>query len=75
MWPLETGTSGGDSVLSVLCSGYDNVMNKIWDNHNRGVRTLKDTSPFHRATADADTREQRQWKDIRHKYVEGGDDE
>jgi hypothetical protein len=50
-------------------------MNKIWDNHNRGVRTLQDTSPFHRATADADTREQRQWKDIRHKYVEGGDDE
>ncbi|KAL2131571.1 hypothetical protein VTI74DRAFT_4895 [Chaetomium olivicolor] len=33
--------------------GYDNMMNKIWDNHNRG----------------------RQWKDIRHKYVEGGDDE
>jgi hypothetical protein len=25
--------------------------------------------------ADADSREQRQWKDIRHKYVEGGDDE
>ncbi|KAH6651135.1 cytochrome b-c1 complex subunit 9 [Chaetomium tenue] len=33
--------------------GYDNVMNKVWDNNNRG----------------------RQWKDIRHKYVEGGDDE
>ncbi|KAK3903060.1 cytochrome b-c1 complex subunit 9 [Staphylotrichum tortipilum] len=33
--------------------GYDNLMNKVWDNNNRG----------------------RQWKDIRHKYVEGGDDE
>ncbi|KAK4129345.1 ubiquinol-cytochrome C reductase [Parathielavia appendiculata] len=33
--------------------GYDNLMNKVWDNYNRG----------------------RQWKDIRHKYVEGGDDE
>ncbi|KAH6853383.1 cytochrome b-c1 complex subunit 9 [Chaetomium sp. MPI-CAGE-AT-0009] len=33
--------------------GYDNVMNKVWDNNNRG----------------------RQWKDIRHKYIEGGDDE
>ncbi|SPQ17837.1 00db876c-0bbd-4805-9bef-1a133039a951 [Thermothielavioides terrestris] len=33
--------------------GFNDVMNKIWDNHNRG----------------------RQWKDIRHKYVQGGDEE
>ncbi|KAK3309573.1 cytochrome b-c1 complex subunit 9 [Chaetomium strumarium] len=33
--------------------GYDNMMNRVWDNINRG----------------------RQWKDIRHKYVQGGDDE
>ncbi|KAK4647517.1 Cytochrome b-c1 complex subunit 9, mitochondrial [Podospora bellae-mahoneyi] len=33
--------------------GYDTVMNKVWDHHNRG----------------------RQWKDIRHKYVESEDDE
>ncbi|KAL2155129.1 hypothetical protein VTH82DRAFT_3805 [Thermothelomyces myriococcoides] len=33
--------------------GYDSLMNKIWDNNNRG----------------------RQWKDIRHKYIEGGDEE
>ncbi|KAL1841594.1 hypothetical protein VTJ49DRAFT_6904 [Mycothermus thermophilus] len=33
--------------------GFNNVMDKIWDNHNRG----------------------RQWKDIRHKYIEGGDEE
>ncbi|KAK4251228.1 cytochrome b-c1 complex subunit 9 [Corynascus novoguineensis] len=33
--------------------GFNNLMNKIWDNHNRG----------------------RQWKDIRHKYIQDGDDE
>ncbi|CAK7268447.1 Cytochrome b-c1 complex subunit 9, mitochondrial [Sporothrix epigloea] len=33
--------------------GYDTLMNKIWDNNNRG----------------------RQWKDIRSKYLEGGDEE
>jgi hypothetical protein len=23
-----------------MCSGYDNMMNRIWDNINRGVRIL-----------------------------------
>ncbi|KAH7035156.1 cytochrome b-c1 complex subunit 9 [Microdochium trichocladiopsis] len=32
---------------------YDNGMNKVWDNLNRG----------------------RQWKDIRHKYVEAAEEE
>ncbi|KAF5562058.1 Ca2+-transporting ATPase [Fusarium napiforme] len=33
--------------------GFNNVMDKIWDNNNRG----------------------RQWKDIRHKFLEGGDED
>ncbi|KAF0645504.1 hypothetical protein FPSE5266_01817 [Fusarium pseudograminearum] len=33
--------------------GFNNVMDKVWDNHNRG----------------------RQWKDIRHKFIEGGDED
>ncbi|EGS19020.1 putative cytochrome protein [Thermochaetoides thermophila DSM 1495] len=33
--------------------GFNTVMDRIWDNHNKG----------------------RQWKDIRHKYVQGGEDE
>ncbi|GAB0137327.1 hypothetical protein EsDP_00005598 [Epichloe bromicola] len=33
--------------------GFNNGVNKWWDNHNRG----------------------RQWKDIRNKYVEGGDED
>ncbi|KAF4981247.1 hypothetical protein FZEAL_2911 [Fusarium zealandicum] len=33
--------------------GFNNVMDKVWDNYNRG----------------------RQWKDIRHKFVEGGDED
>jgi ubiquinol-cytochrome c reductase subunit 9 len=33
--------------------GFNNVMDKVWDNHNRG----------------------RQWKDIRHKFLEGGDED
>ncbi|KAG8675305.1 hypothetical protein FPOAC1_001283 [Fusarium poae] len=33
--------------------GFNNVMDKVWDNNNRG----------------------RQWKDIRHKFIEGGDED
>ncbi|KAF5615708.1 Ca2+-transporting ATPase [Fusarium tjaetaba] len=33
--------------------GFNNVMDKVWDNNNRG----------------------RQWKDIRHKFLEGGDED
>ncbi|QUC18189.1 uncharacterized protein UV8b_02430 [Ustilaginoidea virens] len=33
--------------------GFNNVVNKWWDNHNRG----------------------RQWKDIRDKYVQGGEED
>ncbi|KAJ3482963.1 hypothetical protein NLG97_g7430 [Lecanicillium saksenae] len=33
--------------------GFNQTMNKIWDNNNRG----------------------RQWKDIRHKYIEAEEDE
>ncbi|KAJ4309820.1 qcr9 subunit 9 of the ubiquinol cytochrome-c reductase complex [Fusarium piperis] len=36
--------------------GFNNVMDKVWDNHNRGWL-------------------QRQWKDIRHKFIEGGDED
>lgn len=27
------------------CSGYDNVMNKVWDNNNRGVRIFQTVFP------------------------------
>jgi ubiquinol-cytochrome c reductase subunit 9 len=33
--------------------GYNSVMDKVWDNINRG----------------------RQWKDIRHRYIEDADEE
>ncbi|TQW07077.1 ubiquinol-cytochrome C reductase, UQCRX/QCR9 like domain-containing protein [Cordyceps javanica] len=33
--------------------GFNQTMNKVWDNNNRG----------------------RQWKDIRHKYVEEAEDD
>jgi hypothetical protein len=46
-------------------------MNKVWDNHNRGVWISRLASGL----VHANRKEQRQWKDIRHKYIEGGDDE
>ncbi|GAB1310059.1 Cytochrome b-c1 complex subunit 9, mitochondrial [Madurella fahalii] len=52
--------------------GYDNLMNRIWDNHNRGVRIPH--CDFAVSEWNTDTEEQRQWKDIRHKYVDGSDE-
>ncbi|KAL2165486.1 hypothetical protein VTH06DRAFT_786 [Thermothelomyces fergusii] len=52
--------------------GYDSLMNKIWDHHNRGVRSFS-LQPVSGSYTDGMV--QRQWKDIRHKYIEGGDDE
>lgn len=50
---------------------YDNVMDKVWDSFNKGVRS-PDGKSSERWTNDG----QRQWKDIRAKYIEaGGDDD
>ncbi|TPX11243.1 uncharacterized protein E0L32_001061 [Thyridium curvatum] len=46
---------------------YDTGMNKVWDSINRGVRPLQYLPDLQAS----DTNEQqRQWKDIRAKYVE-----
>ena len=64
-------TIWGNHIAEHSCRGYDNLMNKVWDNHNRGVWISRLASCF----VHANRKKQRQWKDIRHKYIEGGDDE
>ena len=58
--------------------GFNGTMNKYWDYLNRGVSLpFAITNPLgHPAMTTLLTfLLQRQWKDIRAKYVEGGDDE
>ena len=47
-------------------------MNKLWDNINRGVRSFPPDPATHMRHP---LTRQRQWKDIRAKYIEGGDED
>jgi ubiquinol-cytochrome c reductase subunit 9 len=46
-------------------------MDKVWDNNNRGVRAMTPEIGERQMLTDL----QRQWKDIRHKFLEGGDED
>lgn len=47
-------------------SGFDQALTRYWDWNNKGV-----SKGYHPMTGTlADKLDQRQWKDIRHKYVE-----
>ena len=35
---LKPGANERNAILSVMCSGYDKTMDRVWDNNNRGVR-------------------------------------
>ena len=50
------------------CSGFDVALTRFWDWNNRGVSESLSTLGLHIADL-----LQRQWKDIRHKYVESGE--
>lgn len=47
--------------------GFDTVSDRIWDNLNKGV-----SFSYHKSkdAVETDYDMQRQWKDIRHKYVQ-----
>ncbi|KAK8138426.1 UQCRX/QCR9 like ubiquinol-cytochrome C reductase family protein [Apiospora sp. TS-2023a] len=52
---------------------YNQGMDKVWDSMNRGVSDIPPPPiQFRDKTADSS---QRQWKDIRHKYVQEAEDE
>lgn len=54
-------------LISWCFSGFDNIMTKLWDANNRGVcRGML----FYMKALLLLIESQRQWKDIRHKYVE-----
>ncbi|KAK2026122.1 hypothetical protein LX32DRAFT_642128 [Colletotrichum zoysiae] len=68
--------------------GFNGAMNKYWDYLNRGVSinepvsretsvSLRRSTFGHSVGMDLLTRSrmQRQWKDIRHKYIESADDD
>ncbi len=50
-------------------------MNKFWDSVNRGVSLSPASTTPHTTRPLTNATLQRQWKDIRSKYVEGGDDD
>ena len=50
-------------------SGFNQGMNKLWDWNNRGVSPGIDTDRSVLIEG------QRQWKDIRHKFIEAAEEE
>jgi hypothetical protein len=56
------------------CRFYDNTMNKVWDKLNRGV-CAPDSPPQRVDNRNANRDRQRQWKDIRSKYVEAAEED
>lgn len=50
-------------------------MNKLWDNINHGVRPAPPNSAPSLDKWTSANNFQRQWKDIRSKYLEGGDED
>ena len=53
-----------------MTRGFNTGMNKLWDHHNRGVCLISIVETIGLLTS-----VQRQWKDIRHKYVEAAEEE
>jgi hypothetical protein len=55
-----------------LSRSYNTTMDKIWDNINRGVSFASHQGRKHWSQTDRPL--QRQWKDIKHKYVTASED-
>ncbi|PYI19947.1 hypothetical protein BO99DRAFT_432082 [Aspergillus violaceofuscus CBS 115571] len=57
---------------------FDTASNRVWDGFNRGVCSSLQTPSGYEVLTDgllSDSRPQRQWKDIKHRYINQADDE
>lgn len=71
MFTRTSGVSGKDAQL-IYDRAYDSITDRVWDSINKGVSL---STWKIRGRTRADEYGQRQWKDIRSRYVEAADDE